>query len=88
MHTQKNESQEYQLFGREFWRKIGVCVYTFLYVEELQNSFAPIRLDVKKLKGYEDTYRIRLGSWRIIYKVDAKEKLTQIYDILPRKKAY
>ncbi|MCX9015249.1 MAG: type II toxin-antitoxin system RelE/ParE family toxin [Candidatus Methanoperedens sp.] len=56
--------------------------------EELQNSFAPIRLDVKKLKGYEDTYRIRLGSWRIIYKVDANEKLTQIYDILPRKKAY
>jgi hypothetical protein len=21
MHTQKNESQEYQIFGREFWRK-------------------------------------------------------------------
>jgi radical SAM superfamily enzyme YgiQ (UPF0313 family) len=34
MHTQKNESQEYQLFGREFWRKIGVCVYTFLYVHK------------------------------------------------------
>jgi len=34
MHTQKNESQEYQLFGGEFWRKIGVCVYTFLYVKK------------------------------------------------------
>jgi hypothetical protein len=33
MHTQKNESQEYQLFDGEFWRKIGVCVYTFLYVK-------------------------------------------------------
>src|SRR5659263_372518 len=36
MHTQKNESQEYQFFGGEFWRKIGVCVYTFLYVQEYQ----------------------------------------------------
>jgi hypothetical protein len=34
MHTQKNESQEYQIFGGKFWRKIGVCVYTFLYVEK------------------------------------------------------
>ncbi len=56
--------------------------------DELQSSFAPIRLDIKKLKGYENIYRIRLGSWRIIYKVDNKEKLILIYDILPRKKAY
>jgi hypothetical protein len=41
MHTQKNESQEYQLFGREFWRKIGVCVYTFLYVNKLNFFQAP-----------------------------------------------
>jgi hypothetical protein len=34
MHTQKNESQEYQIFGGKFWRKIGVCVYTFLYVKK------------------------------------------------------
>jgi mRNA interferase RelE/StbE len=44
--------------------------------DELQYSFAPIRLNVKKLKGYENTYRIRIGLWRIIYKVDNKEKLT------------
>ena len=56
--------------------------------DALQNSFAPLRLDVKKLKGYENTYRIRLGKWRIIYKVDTKKKLILIYDILPRKKAY
>ncbi len=56
--------------------------------DELQNSFAPIRLDVKKLTGHENTYRIRSGSWRIIYKYDNQEKLILIYDILPRKKAY
>ncbi len=39
MHTQKNESQEYQIFGREFGHKIEVCVYTLLYVEKFINYF-------------------------------------------------
>jgi mRNA interferase RelE/StbE len=56
--------------------------------DDLEYSFAPIRLNVKKLKGYENTYRIRIGSWRIIYKVDNNKKSIVIYDILPRKSAY
>ena len=56
--------------------------------DELQYSFAPIRLDIIKLKGHADTYRICLGDWRIIYNVDKKSKLIIIYDILPRKTAY
>ncbi|MCK5660227.1 MAG: type II toxin-antitoxin system RelE/ParE family toxin [Methanosarcinales archaeon] len=56
--------------------------------DQLQYSFAPIRLSVKKLKGYENIYRIRVGSWRIIYKVDSIEKIIIIYDVLPRKNAY
>jgi len=56
--------------------------------DQLQYSFAPVRLGVKKLKGYENIYRIRVGSWRIIYKVDSKEKIIVIYDVLPRKNAY
>ncbi len=56
--------------------------------DELEYSFAPIRLNVKKLRGYENTYRIRVGSWRIIYKLYNQEKSIVIYDILPRKNAY
>jgi mRNA interferase RelE/StbE len=56
--------------------------------DDLEYSFAPIRLNVKKLKGYENTYRIRIGSWRIIYKVYNNKKSIVIYDILPRKSAY
>jgi len=56
--------------------------------DNLEYSFAPIRLNVKKLKGYENTYRIRVGSWRIIYKVDNNKKSVVIYDILQRKSAY
>ena len=56
--------------------------------DALNHSFAPIRLNVKKLKGYENTYRIRVGSCRIIYKVNKNEKSIVIYGILPRKSAY
>ena len=56
--------------------------------DELQYSFAPIRLDVKKIKGHGSTYRIRLGDWRILYAVDKKHKMIVVYDILPRKTAY
>ena len=56
--------------------------------DDLNHSFAPIRLNVKKLKWYENTYRIRVGSWRIIYRVNKNEKSIVIYDILPRKSAY
>jgi len=34
MHTQKNEANEYQIFGREFWRNIGVYVYSFLCIKK------------------------------------------------------
>lgn len=32
-------------------------------------------LDIKKLKGREDIFRIRKGQLRIIYRVDAKGKV-------------
>ena len=57
-------------------------------LNELQYSFTPIRLSVKKLKGYKNTYRVRLGQWRVIYKVNNREKSILIYDILSRKSAY
>ena len=57
-------------------------------LNELQYSFAPNRLDIKKLKGCKSTYRVRVGHWRIIYEIDIKEKSILIYGILPRKNAY
>ena len=57
-------------------------------LNELQYSFAPNKLDIKKLKGRKNVYRARLGKWRIIYRVDTKEKSILVHDILPRKNAY
>ena len=43
---------------------------------------------VKKLKGYDDTYRIRIGDYRIIYKIQDKEMLIVILSSIHRKDAY
>jgi len=59
MHTHKNESQEYHIFGIKFRRKIWVCVYTFLSVKK-----APIGA-ILRLMGSQNTYLISsdLGSY-------------------------
>jgi mRNA interferase RelE/StbE len=58
-------------------------------IEALQESFAPVKFfDVKKLKGAGDTFRIRLGDWRLIYEFKKKESLIVVYDISPRGRVY
>lgn len=58
-------------------------------IDALQESFAPVKLfDVKKLKGYDDTFRIRLGDWRIVYELRRREKTIVVYEIAPRGAAY
>ena len=44
--------------------------------------------DVKKLKGLENTYRLRLGRYRILYRVLWKERKVVILYIGERGRAY
>ncbi len=46
------------------------------------------RLDIKKLKGHSDLYRVRCGNYRIIYKVIKKEQQVLITSIAHRKDVY
>ena len=45
------------------------------------------RLDIKKLRGYRNHYRIRVGEYRILFELEKPNKII-VYAILPRKKAY
>ena len=45
-------------------------------------------LDVVKLKGYENTYRIRIGKYRIVYEIFWDKKRILIHFIGRRKAAY
>jgi mRNA interferase RelE/StbE len=57
----------------------------FEALDTLQQSFAPVKLfDVKKLKGYEDTFRIRIGDWRMLYEFRRKEDTIVVFEVGPR----
>jgi mRNA interferase RelE/StbE len=58
-------------------------------LDALVQTPVPFRsFDVNKLKGFRNTYRIRIGDWRIIYEYDSKARVIIVHDILTRKKAY
>ncbi|MEM0058698.1 MAG: type II toxin-antitoxin system RelE/ParE family toxin [Candidatus Bathyarchaeia archaeon] len=46
------------------------------------------KVDVCKLQGYDNTYRIRAGNLRIVYQILWDEKTILIHYIGPREKAY
>ena len=43
---------------------------------------------VKKLKGYENIYRIRVGDYRVIYEVKDQEMLVLIISSVHRRDSY
>ncbi len=43
---------------------------------------------VKKLKGYENTYRIRVGNYRVIYEIEDREMIVIVLSSIHRKDAY
>lgn len=55
-------------------------------IENLDNE--PFPPGVEKLEGMKDTYRIRRGNHRFVYKVDKKEKEILILSIGDRKDIY
>ena len=66
--------------------------YVFKVLEALDElSTNPIpfkRYDLKKLKGYKDTFRIRIGGIRIIYTIDWDSKSIIVHYIGSRERAY
>lgn len=44
--------------------------------------------DIKKLKGQDDTWRLRAGDWRIMFQVDQTESAIYVHRIKHRKEAY
>ena len=42
----------------------------------------------KKLKGYKDQWRVRVGDWRVLYIIDDAAKLITITRIAHRREVY
>ncbi len=42
----------------------------------------------KKLKGYKDQWRIRIGNWRVVYFIDDSAKRVSISRVAHRREVY
>ena len=42
----------------------------------------------KKLRGYRDYWRIRVGDWRVVYVIDDASKLVTVTRIAHRREVY
>jgi mRNA interferase RelE/StbE len=49
---------------------------------------APRPTGCKKLKGYRDQWRVRVGDWRIIYIIDDTVKLISVTRVAHRREVY
>lgn len=57
-----------------------------LAIRELKNDLRP--QGYKKILGYENLYRIRVGEWRIIYAIEDEQLIILILEIGPRGGVY
>jgi mRNA interferase RelE/StbE len=49
---------------------------------------APRPAGCKKLNGYKDQWRIRVGDWRVVYIIDDAAKLVSVTRIARRREVY
>jgi mRNA interferase RelE/StbE len=47
-----------------------------------------VHRNIKKLKGYDNDYRYKVGGWRIMYEIDEAKKIVIVYEIGPRGDVY
>ena len=55
-------------------------------IEDLARKPRPI--GSRKLRGFKDLWRIRVGDYRVVYIIDDKEKLVSITRIAHRREVY
>lgn len=58
----------------------------FKRIKELQND--PFPYDVKKLKGERDVYRIRIGDFRMLYRVIQEDDVLLVFRVDKRSRVY
>lgn len=77
---ERNAEKDFRRSPKEIQKRV------ILIISGLKNNPRP--LDVKKLLGSENYYRIRAGDYRIVYEINDKNKTVNIFRIRHRKEAY
>lgn len=55
-------------------------------IQQYAQDPASLANNIKKLQGYEDKYRLRVGDWRVIFSQDGV--VLTIWKVSPRSSAY
>jgi mRNA interferase RelE/StbE len=73
--------------GREF-RNLSQDVQERIRVKLGELAHNPRPRDSKKLKGFKGRYRVRVGDWRIIYKIEDNILIVTVTRVAHRSQAY
>lgn len=62
-------------------------------LERIRKAIRTLALDprptgMKKLAGYDNLFRLRVGDWRIIYAIEDDQLIVLVLEISPRGGAY
>mgnify|MGYP000931513215 CR=1 FL=1 len=58
------------------------------FVSDLESDPVPKGWNIKKMIGFENEYRCRIGTYRVLYKVIKKEIVIVMIDVDHRKDIY
>lgn len=79
--------KQLEKFSNQDNKFIHQKLYTYVYPQLKKEPFYGV--NIKKLRGYSpDTWRYRIGSYRLFYIVNKKEKIISIISIDARENAY
>ena len=75
--------------AQKFLSKLSQPVRTKIVDKvRLLNTEPPLSLDIKKLRGYTNLYRLRVENYRIIFSASAEQKIVIITVIGHRREIY
>jgi len=87
--TDKKGSTTAVIISKKDYDQLMEDYQDLLYIAERKDEKSVSLSDFKKkLKGSDSEYRMRCGDYRIIYRIDEKEKIVDIYKIRHRKDVY
>lgn len=69
-------------------RRFSRTLLARIYVRLLDLGRDPFPAGVKKLKGHERYYRIRIGQYRVLYEVAEKVRIISVVRIAHRSQVY
>ena len=83
-----NYSIEIKLSAQKELNALDHAVFIRIDRKILTLAANPRPSGCKKLKGYKDLWRIRIGDWRVVYIVDDAAKIVSIARVAHRREAY